>query len=220
VLFFLQKFVSLIVPKNYKIMAYSDFSLEDLETKHGLVTRLKPLFSTIKPIPVSDFLLQQLEVAKQFPLRSEKVKSEFLIVPVLTFVKMRNKDFAQLFSGENLLADKKEKLNGEVDFIWVGKPDALELQKPIISLCEAKKGSIEDSLAQCAAQMYGARVYNQKHKNKIFDIYGCVSSGVEWQFMKLEGQMIWKDTETYTLSNLPELLGVWQVVIDFFRDKV
>jgi hypothetical protein len=68
--------------------------------------------------------------------------------------------------------------------------------------------------------MYGARIYNQKHKNNIHDIYGCVSSGTDWQFMKLEGQTIWKDTETYTLSNLPELLGVWQIVIDFFRDKV
>jgi hypothetical protein len=201
-------------------MAYSDFTLEDLEEKHGLVTRIKSLFSTIPPIQPSDFLLQQLELAKNFPLRNEKVKSEYLIVPVLSSVKMRNKDFAQLFSGENLPADKKARLNGEVDFIWVGKPDAQELQKPIISLCEAKKGAIEDSLAQCAAQMYGARVYNQKKHNNIYDIYGCVSSGTDWQFMKLEGQTIWKDTEIYTLSNLPELLGVWQIVIDFFRDKV
>jgi hypothetical protein len=210
----------LLIPKMKNIMAYSDFTLEDLEEKYGLVTRIKPLFATILPILPSDFLLQQLELAKNFPLRNEKVKSEYLIVPVLSSVKMRNKDFAQLFSGENLPADKKARLNGEVDFIWVGKPDAQELQKPIISLCEAKKGAIEDSLAQCAAQMYGARVYNQKKHNNIYDIYGCVSSGTDWQFMKLEGQTIWKDTEIYTLSNLPELLGVWQIVIDFFRDKV
>ncbi len=201
-------------------MAYCDFTLEDLETKHGLVTRFKPLFAAISPVQPSDLLLQQLAFSEHFPLRSEKIKSESLIFPVLGFIKIANESFVQLFSGENLLASKKDKLNGEVDYIWVGKPDALELQKPIISLCEAKKGSIEDSLAQCAAQMYGARVYNQKKKNNIDDIYGCVSSGVDWQFMKLEGQTIWKDTKTYTLSNLPELLGVWQIVIDFFRDKV
>jgi hypothetical protein len=201
-------------------MAYSDFTLEDLEEKHGLVTRIKPLFSNIQTIQPSDLLLQQLSFSEHFPLRSEKIKSELLVIPVLGFIKIRNESFVQLFSGENLPANKKEKLNGEVDFLWVGKPDALELQKPIISLCEAKKGSIEDSLAQCAAQMYGARVYNQKKKNNIHDIYGCVSSGTDWLFMKLEGQTIWKDTKTYTLSNLPELLGVWQIVIDFFRDKV
>jgi hypothetical protein len=201
-------------------MAYSDFTLEDLEEKHGLQTNIRPFFPSIVPIAPSDLLLQQLALAEKFPLRNEKMKSEYLIVPVLSFVKVTNENFAQLFSGENLSADRKLKLNGEVDFIWVGKPNALELQKPIISLCEAKKGAIEDSLAQCAAQMYGARVFNQKKKNNIFDIYGCVSSGTDWQFMKLEGQTIWKDTKTYTLSNLPELLGVWQIVIDFFRDKV
>lgn len=201
-------------------MAYTDFTLEGLEEKYKLVVRLKTLFPVVSQVQPSDFLLQQLELAENFPLRNEKMKSEYLIVPVLSFVKMKNKDFVQLFSGENLPADKKDKLNGEVDFLWVGKRDALELQKPIISLCEAKKGSIEDSFAQCAAQMYGARVYNQNRKNKITDIYGCISSGTDWQFMKLEGQIIWKDTKIYTLSNLPELLGVWQIVIDFFRDKV
>ena len=201
-------------------MAYSDFTLEDLETKHGLKTNIKSLFSNITFVKPSEFLLEQLAVSQEFPMRNEKIKSELLVMPILAFVKMRNRDFAQLFSGENLLADKKAKLNGEVDYIWVGKANALELQKPIISLCEAKKGSIEDSFAQCAAQMYGARVYNQNRKNNIHDIYGCISSGTDWQFMQLEGQTIWKDKNIYTLSNLPELLGVWQIVIDFFRDKV
>jgi hypothetical protein len=201
-------------------MAYSDFTLEDLETKHGLKTNIKSFFSNVTPVKPSEFLLEQLALSREFPLKNEKMKSEYLIVPVLSYVKIQNRDFAQLFSGENLPADKKLKLNGEVDYIWVGKANALELQKPIISLCEAKKGAIEDSLAQCAAQMYGARVYNQKHKNNIHDIYGCVSTGTDWQFMQLEGQTIWKDKNIYTLSNLPELLGVWQIVIDFFRDKV
>lgn len=200
-------------------MAYTDFTFADLREKFGLVYDIKLFFSKILPIQASDLLLQQLELSKHFSLRSEKIKSEFLIVPVLAFVKIRNEDFAQLLSGENLPADRKQKLNGEVDYIWVGEKNAPELQSPIISVCEAKKGSIEDSLAQCAAQMYGARVFNQKHKNNIETIYGCVSTGTEWQFMKLEGQTIWKDTKIYTLSNLPELLGVWQIVIDFFKDK-
>jgi len=67
--------------------------------------------------------------------------------------------------------------------------------------------------------MYGARVFNQKHKKNIETIYGCISTGTEWQFMKLEEQTIWKDTQIYSLANLPELLGVWQIVIDFFKDK-
>lgn len=200
-------------------MAYTDFTFADLQEKFGLTYDIKPFFENVKDVIPSDLLLQQLELAKHFSLRSEKIKTEFLIVPVLAFVKVKNEDFAQLFSGENLPADKKLKLNGEVDFIWVNQRNAPELQSPIISLCEAKKGSIEDSLAQCAAQMYGSRVFNQRTKKPILDIFGCISTGIDWQFMKLEGQTIWKDTKIYTLSNLPELLGVWQIVIDFFRKK-
>ncbi len=200
-------------------MAYTDFTFADLKAKFGLQYNSKPFFSKISSIEPSDLLVQQLALAENFVLRTEKMKSEYLIVPVLSFVKMRNQESVQLFSGENLPADRKQRLNGEVDYIWVGEGNAPELQEPIISVCEAKKGSIEDSLAQCAAQMYGARVFNQKKENKIIDIYGCVSTGIEWQFMKLEGQTIWKDMKIYTLSNLPELLGVWQIMIDFFKPK-
>ncbi len=200
-------------------MAYTDFTFADLKAKFGLQYNSKPFFPNIPFVKPSEFLLQQLALAENFVLRTEKMKSEYLIVPVLSFVKMRNQESVQLFSGENLPADRKQRLNGEVDYIWVGEGNAPELQEPIISVCEAKKGSIEDSLAQCAAQMYGARVFNQKKENKIIDIYGCVSTGIEWQFMKLEGQTIWKDMRIYTLSNLPELLGVWQIVIDFFKPK-
>ena len=200
-------------------MAYTDFTFEDLREKFGLEYNEKRFFSQIIPIKPSNFLLQQLEVADEFVLRSEKMKSEYLVIPVLTFLKQHNRDHIQLFSGENLPADKKARLNGEVDYIWIGRPKAAELQEPIICTCEAKKGSIEDSLAQCAAQMYGARVFNQRKKNNIVDIYGCISTGTDWQFMKLEGQTIWKDMKIYTLSNLPELLGVWQIMIDFFKPK-
>ena len=200
-------------------MAYTDFTFADLREKFGLKYDEKQFFKQINPIQPSDFLLQQLDVANEFGLRTEKMKSEYLVVPVLTFVKQQNRDYVQLFSGENLPADRKLKLNGEVDYIWVGKGKAPELEEPIISLCEAKKGSIEDSLAQCAAKMYGARVFNQKNHSPIVDIFGCVTSGVEWRFMKLEGQTIWKDTQIYSLANLPELLGVWQIVIDFFKDN-
>lgn len=198
-------------------MAYTDFTLADMESRYGLSYRTKRFSDTVPPLEPSDLLLQQLELAKLFTLRNEKMKSEFLIVPVLAFLKVKNRNRVQLFSGENLPADRKQKLNGEVDYIWVGKGEAAELQSPIICTCDAKKGVIEDSLGQCAAQMYGARVFNQKHNTPITDIYGCITSGTDWQFMKLEGQAIWRDTEIYSIVSLPQLPGAWQIVIDFFR---
>ncbi len=46
---------------------------------------------------------------------------------------------------------------------------------------------------------------------------GDNDSALQTQGSRLQRRMIWKDTKIYTLSNLPELLGVWQIVIDFFK---
>lgn len=121
-------------------MAYSDFTLEDLEEKHGLVTRIKPFFSNIQTIQPSDLLLQQLSFSEHFPLRSEKIKSELLVIPVLGFIKIKNESFVQLFSGENLPANKKEKLNGEVDFLWVGNQMLLNYKNLLSAFVKPKKG--------------------------------------------------------------------------------
>ena len=40
------------------------------------------------------------------------------------------------------------------------------------------------------------------------------TTGVEWRFIRFENNMILWDQQTYTLGNLPELLGVLQYVID------
>jgi hypothetical protein len=103
----------------------------------------------------------------------KKMKSEYLIVPVLSYIKICNEDFAQLFSGENLPADKKEKLNGEVDFIWVSKPNVAELQKPIISVCKAKKGVIETVLPNVQHKCM-EQEYITKRKKIIFLIFMVV----------------------------------------------
>jgi hypothetical protein len=76
---------------------------------------------------------------------------------------------------------------------------------------------IDLGLEQCAAQMLGARVYNQKHKNPIETIYGCVTTGTEWQFLLLENNIFWVDTNRYYLNNLPQLLGILQTIVDFYK---
>jgi hypothetical protein len=69
---FLVQFLYLCENEMNKTMAYSDFTFEDLETKHGLGYNIRPFFSQIKPIQPSDFLLQQLALAEHFPLRNEE----------------------------------------------------------------------------------------------------------------------------------------------------
>ncbi len=54
-------------------------------------------------------------------------------------------------------------------------------------ILEAKKNDIEEGLGQCAAQMLGAVRYNEREGKAVPSVYGCVTTGEAWQFLKLTG---------------------------------
>ena len=61
--------------------------------------------------------------------------------------------------------------------------------------------------------MLGARLYNQQDEKDITTIYGCVTTGDDWLFLKLENDIIYIDTQRYYLDNLPQVLGILQSII-------
>jgi hypothetical protein len=200
-------------------MAYRDFKLDDLRTKFGITNQETILFDDVVPVEPSAWLKETL-VRHVASIRktTEKAVSEATISPILSEIQNRNKHKISLFSGENLNADRKNGLNGEVDFLFVLDPLAYELTSPIISITEAKLSkAIYNSFNQVIAQMIGAQLFNQK-KNQPHDIiFGSVTNGFEWRFFKLEGKTLHIDETSYTTNNLPELLGVLQTIINFYK---
>jgi hypothetical protein len=201
-------------------MSYKSFKFSDLKEKFGISQKTKKLFhEPIKPIQPSDLLISLLNLTKGMPLTTEKAVSEAIVLPILREIRNTNQDIIELFSGENLDAERANGLNGECDFIFAKAPGAIELTAPLIDVCEAKKGDIDNSrsLAQNAAQMIGARVFNQKKNLPYINIYGVCTNGYEWIFLYLEGDTVYIDIDRYYLNDLPQLLGIWQKVIDSFR---
>jgi hypothetical protein len=198
-------------------MAYKNFSFSDLENKFGIRQTTATLFTKpITPVEPSNLLLEMLDIASRSAITTEKAVSEAIVYPILQTVKIRNQDLIELFSGENLDGDKSNGLNGECDFIIALAPLSKELKAPIISVTETKQGNIDKPkpLAQASAQLIGARLFNQ-HNNQIIEpLFGACTSGTEWLFLKLEGNLITVDTRRFSTVNLPELLGVLQTIID------
>ena len=200
-------------------MAYRDFKLVDLENKFGIVQHQVHLFDVIKPIQPTAWLIETLR-KKRSGIRptTEKAVSESTISAILTEIQELNQDKLTLFSGENLNADRAAGLNGEIDFLFVNRPDVFEILVPVINITEAKfNQAIERSIAQAAAQMIGARVFNQKHNNPTKTIFGCVTNSNQWIFLKLEDNNLLIDKSEYSPTNLPELLGAFQSIIDFYN---
>ncbi len=159
-----------------------------------------------------------LEIALTLPIRSEKAKSEWIVVPILTELRTKNSNFFTIYSGDTLNADEKSGLKGECDFILAKDTGTFDLNYPIIQIVEAKKNDIEIGIPQCAAQLVGAKIFNEVKGVILPKIYGCVTTGNEWIFMVLENNTIFIDSKIYYLNEIEKILGVFQEIIDYYKE--
>jgi len=80
-------------------------------------------------------------------------------------------------------------------------------------IVEAKKESLNGGLGQCIAEMVAAWKFNQSNGKPLPTIYGSVSSGTAWKFLKLEQTQVTIDLTEYPLPPVDLILSflVWMV---------
>ena len=76
-------------------------------------------------------MLETLNIMRYLPNRSEKVKSESFIAPILAEIKIHNDDFLTIHSGDFLNVDPEHGLNGECDFILGKETHSLTIDAPL-----------------------------------------------------------------------------------------
>jgi hypothetical protein len=191
-------------------MAYSDFTIEEVELKFNIQLQAQAFLPTVAPLAPSAFLSQHLEHGLRLVKRSasEKAKSEFLIAPILMELESLLSEKISLFSGEDFTVDRSLGLSGICDFLISQVPAQLTIKAPVIAIVEAKKGVLKDGWGQCMAELVAAQKFNQQRGQEISGIYGIVTSGLLWQFMKLEGQMITIEPDEVALQPIDRLLGI------------
>ncbi len=200
-------------------MAFSDFTFDELESRFGVKNRVGQLFSGNDRLGPSAKLEEALSLAQELPVRSEKAKSELLVLPILLELRSRNNKFFTIYSGDILNADKEKGLVGECDFILAKDTGSFAINYPIIQLVEAKRNDIDEGLRQCAAQLIGARFFNEKKGVVLPKLYGCATTGDDWQFLVLEDDLT-VDSQKYYLNDVGRLLGVFQTIIDYYKQQL
>jgi hypothetical protein len=197
--------------------SYRYYKLEDLEKICEINNEtVAKLLTDVEPIEPSEVLKIVLERNLQIPLTNEKAKSEFVVAPILGEMWFINQRFKPL-SGLTFNIDASKGLKGVADFLISAKPNSSGLHSPIFCIFEAKNDAIEDWYGQCGAEMYAARIFNEREGNNIKIIYGAVTNGFTWQFLKLEGQTLFIDSQRYGTANLPQLLGAIQKIYNFYK---
>jgi hypothetical protein len=126
-------------------MTYSDFGLDMVEYKLGLILQRARLFAGISPVAMPTWLQEVLESSKQLAFVSEKARSEFIVAPILLSVRLLSGERITIYSGQRLDVD-------------------------------AERG----------------------HGRKA--VYGCVTTGEAWQFLKLSQAIATIDSERYYID--------------------
>jgi hypothetical protein len=189
-------------------MGYGDYSFESLLAKFELSVRLSKLFSDAKPILAGSWLKETLQRGRNMAFFSEKSRSEFIVVPVLLYCKqLLGEDFF-IYSGVRLDVEADLGLKGECDFILAKTPPTPVLRHPLMIVVEAKKNDIEEGMAQCAAQMIAARLFNEQHRAAERHMHGCVTTGEVWQFLRLQDKDLLVDEDRYHITEVEKVLGV------------
>jgi hypothetical protein len=197
--------------------SYSGFTTIESIKKLGLQVQRKGLFPEIQPIVPDAALVSLLGKNRRLPLGNEKVKSEMLVAPILSEMWSRNEAACTLFSGYILDVDAEQGLTGRCDFLF-SAINSVIVEAPIIAIVEAKNDNVDEAIPQCAAQLLASQMFNEQNSHPTSVLYGATTTGFEWLFMKLIGSVITVDTDIYQLRNLPELIGVLQYVINYYKE--
>lgn len=189
-------------------MAYSKFDLLRVQNELGLT--LHETLHFLSPVPpIEADTLLKATLAENLPLAlaqgNEKARSEWIINPILTAVRRLSSHQISLFSGREFNIDETRQLVGYVDFLIARSPRLLVLENPVIMLVEAKPENLNAGLGQCGAEMVAAQLFNQRTDRAI---YGCVTNGELWKFLKLEGTDLTIDLEAYPIEPIERLLGI------------
>jgi hypothetical protein len=154
---------------------------------------------------LADTLARYLPLAVN--VNTEKARSELIIAPMLVEFKLLHRDRVSLFSGIEFTVDEAAGLKGRCDYILSGSPEQLALTAPLCVLVEAKNENIVAGIPQCLAEMVAAQKFNQA-QGLAGTVYGVVTTGLLWRFLKLDEAKAAVDIVEYPIQSPQRIFGI------------
>ncbi len=193
-------------------MPYSNFSFDKVKEVLELeIEDAQGLFDKVPEHKLSeDFVNELLEdnVPLALAINTEKARSELIITPVLLKIRKIEQKRISLFSGVEFNVDEDHDLKGICDFIISLSKEQLFINAPIITIVEAKRDNIQEGIPQCIAEMKAAQIFNERKHNEIKSVYGVVTTGSLWKFLKLTEKPIAVDLDEYHIKEVQKIIGI------------
>ncbi|MEZ4411225.1 MAG: hypothetical protein R3A52_32800 [Polyangiales bacterium] len=198
-------------------MPYNAFTLEQLKREFSVqIVEATEVFSHLPAVAVSAQLRDALAEGAPLALAisTEKARSELIIAPVLMEVRRQRRGELGLFSGAEFTVDAARGLSGYCDFLLSRSPEQLTIESPVVTIVEAKNESLRGGVAQCVAEMIAAQLFNASRGAPPGSVYGAVTTGSSWLFLRLDGSRVTIDLTEYFLRDVGRVVGVLLAMID------
>ncbi len=191
-------------------MAFRDFSFPAVQHQLNITIDEGDFTTAVAPMDLRESFVEQVNAGVELALaiNTEKARSEFIIAPILLELKRNLPGSFGLFSGVELNVDPEQGLNGVCDFILTKSPMQLIMSAPVVSIVEAKNDNVHYGFGQNIAQMVAAWEFNQKAGTTIQTVFGAVTTGTAWQFMKLQVRNLMIDRREYYVTDLAKIMGI------------
>ncbi len=200
-------------------VAFSDFSIGEVKRRFGLqLDESGDFFAGVAPVAASALLAETLRenIPLALAIGTEKARSELIIAPVLVAIRRQLANAISLFSGVEWSVDPAQGLRGTCDFLLSLSPEQFDIEAPVIAVVEAKKEDMGLGIGQCLAEMVAARIFNQQRQNSISTIYGVVTTGNVWKFLRLRETIAFVDVTEYYIKEVERIIGI---LLSMFKDS-
>lgn len=204
-------------------MPYSAFSFNKVKKDFQLnVVENQDLFSNTTTVLPTDYL--SMILAEHLPLvtaiNTEKARSELIIMPVLIEVRRSLKYQVSVFSGSEFNVDSSKGLEGHCDFLLCRSQEQYDITSPIVTIVEAKNESIKSGLGQCIATMIAANIFNQQQGQIPESMYGIVTTGTDWKFLKICDNTVFIDRSDYFIKEVDKILGIISRMVNISENNI
>jgi hypothetical protein len=191
-------------------VAFRDFSFPEVQQDLGLALVEADLFGSIPAIDLpADFVAwMRAGIDLALAVNTEKARSEFIIAPLLLELKRLLGNTFALFSGVEFNVDVERGLIGYCDFILARSPLQSVLTAPVVAIAEAKNDNLRTGLGQCIAAMVAAQEFNARSSTPVPAVYGAVTTGAAWMFLRLAGVTVTLDVPEYFVAELGRIMGI------------
>jgi hypothetical protein len=189
-------------------MAFNDFkSIKQVIQKYPLQIKRERFLPEVR-LELPALFMENLDfvLKRQAAEESEVFFRESFIFPFLQQAWKRHPNL-KLWINQPLIYD--ETLSGEPDYFvsaWTEREVIDKLvNKPLLAVAEAKKQDFEGGWAQCLSELIACQRVNADEQ---LTVYGIVSTGIIWEFGKLEKNIFTRELLSYTTADPQRVFGI------------